>query len=123
MRPVFGVYDVVMLSACAMKAELIVLAVTAFSHMSSIISLLAMQLELGVSDLTLLSERVIGLCEIGICLVGGFSAWFQSSLVTGWCSEVLVAAPVGLVSGLPELVTSSSRPVSSIAQTGRSNSM
>ena len=122
MRPVFGVYDVVVLSACAVKAELIVLAVTVFSHMSSIISLLAMQL--GVSDLTLLSERVIGLCEIGICLVGGFSARFQSSLVTGWCSEVLVAAPGGLMSGwLPELVTSSSRPVSSIAQTGRSNSM
>ena len=80
MRLVFGVYDVVALSACAMKAELIVSAVTAFSHMSSIMSLLAMQL--GVSDLTLLNERVIGLCKIGICLVGGFSAWFQSSLVT-----------------------------------------
>ena len=79
-RPVFGVYDVVALLACAMKAELIVSAVTVLSRMSSIISLLAMQL--GVSDLILLSERVIGLCEIGICLVGGFSAWFQSSPVT-----------------------------------------
>ena len=77
---VFGVYVVGALSAGAMKAELIVSAVTVLSHLSSTISLLAMQL--GVSDITLLSERVIGLCEIGICLVGGFSAWFQSSPVT-----------------------------------------
>ena len=66
-------------SVCAVKAELIVSAVTVLAHTSSTISLLAMQL--GVSDLILLSERVIGLCEIGICLVGGFSAWFQSCLL------------------------------------------
>ena len=65
-RPVCAVYDIVASSVCAMKAELIVSAVTVLSHMSFIISLLAMQL--GVSDLTLLSKRVIGLCEIGICL-------------------------------------------------------